>query len=309
MFISTEIDSFKKYGSNREIIKMLKDAGFEAYDFSTFLWTKEAFIYDDDYLEQAKALREYADEIGIACNQMHAPFPTRHPFNNPGYAKYLYESIALRSGKPFPVTCDAEAEYDGLLKVLITRALEIAQVLGAKICVVHPHNAFSAEQNLQIYREFEPIARRTGVKIALENMWCWAAGSPHATAAACSNHEDFAKHLSLLPEDVFVACLDIGHAEMEGLETSAVQMIKTLGNRLQCLHIHDNDKLHDSHELACSGKIDFDAICKALKEAGYEGDLTMEADRYAIRYDPSFFPKAARFMYDIGDYLRSKILK
>ena len=36
MLISTEISSFYKFGSNKEIIKLLKDVGFDAFDFSMF---------------------------------------------------------------------------------------------------------------------------------------------------------------------------------------------------------------------------------------------------------------------------------
>ena len=77
-----------------------------------------------------------------------------------------------------------------------------------------------------------------------------------------------------------VACLDIGHAEMRGLNTSAPEMIYALGHRLQALHIHDNDKWLDSHQIPFSMNIDFVAVAKALKDIGYAGELTLEADKY-----------------------------
>ena len=78
----------------------------------------------------------------------------------------------------------------------------------------------------------------------------------------------------------FVACLDIGHAEMRGSQTNAVEMIKALGTRLQALHIHDNDQWKDSHQLPFTMNIDFDAVVKALKEIEYPGYFTLEADCY-----------------------------
>ncbi len=306
MLISTEIGSIKEFGTNREILTMLKQAGFEAYDFSAMMRRSESYLFCDDYLEQAKELRRFADELGLVCNQAHAPFPVKYP-ENPYYAAYLMENLARQSGRTFSAE-RAKEEYEAIMPRLVERAVEISGVLGAKNIVVHPVNNYTAEQNAEYYETLVPFAKRAGVKIAVENMFNWKDGSPHATDAACSNHEDFVKHLSLLDEQVFVACLDIGHSEMEGLRTSAVEMIKALGSRLKCLHIHDNDKKHDLHRLACTNQIDYDAVCAALKEVGYDGDITMEADCFANRFDTAFYPKAMRFMYEIGDYLRGKIL-
>ncbi len=189
------------------------------------------------------------------------------------------------------------------------RHLKIGKILGAKICIIHPFNDFDASQNRQLYGIFEPIARDLGIKIALENMWNWKKDAPTATDAACSHHDDFAKHLSLLDKDIFVACLDVGHAEMAGLNTTNVDMINALGDRLQCLHLHDNDKHDDMHGLPYSNKINFDAICKALAENGYSGDITLEACNYPRRFEREYLPMAARQMCDIANYIRYKILK
>ena len=82
-----------------------------------------------------------------------------------------------------------------------------------------------------------------------------------------------------------VACLDLGHAEMRGSGDGAVQMIHTLGHRLQALHIHDNDRWHDSHQIPFSMDIDFEAILKALKKINYQGYFTLEADRFMGAFD------------------------
>lgn len=281
MYISTEINSFKAVGDNRKILKMLKDAGFTAYDFSMFNGSlADEILYAQDYIERAKAFRAYADEIGLPCNQAHAPFPTAKK----GDAQY--------NEKTFPV---------------IVRALEISGILGAKVCVVHPCNDYTAEENAELYRAFEPYARKAGVKIGVENMWnCVNWGTPEfrATSAACSHHDDFKAHLELLPEDVFVACLDIGHAEMTGLDTSAVQMIETLGNKLQALHIHDNDKVHDSHRLPYTGDVAFREILEALEKIGYTGDVTLEADMFARKFPLELYPQAMKLMAETADYMR-----
>ena len=290
MYISTEIHSFWAYGNDEKVVKMFKDSGFTAYDFSMFgkSWLQpNEFLASDDYLEKAKQLRAYADAIGLPCNQAHAPFPTR-------LTEAVYKDMDI-------------AAYNLRSHEQIIRAIEVAGGLGAKIIVVHPCNDYTPEQNAALYKSFEKIARKAGVKIAVENMWNWAEGAPTATAAACSHHENFKAHMDLLDKDVFVACLDIGHAEMAGLDTSAVQMIESLGSYLQALHIHDNDCIHDNHALPYTMHIKFEHILEALKKIGYRGDITMEADNFVPKFPLELYPQAARLMAEIGKYMRDKI--
>ncbi len=276
MEISTEINSIRTYDVDFEKrIKLLKDCGFTAYDFSMF---DLSITRDEKYKENALKLRKYADSIGIKCNQSHAPFPT--------------EKIG-------------DDVYNEEMTLLISRAIEISGILGAKSCVVHPVNDFNAQQNAVMYQKFFEVAKKSNVKICVENMWNWT--GDFASKAACSHHDDFKKHLELLDSNVFVACLDIGHAEMQGLDTTAVQMIKTLDNRLFALHIHDNDCRHDNHKLPYTANIDFAPIIKALKEIGYKGDITFEADTLCKVVPPSLVPSALRFMADIGYYFKREI--
>lgn len=283
-YISVDIQSFRQYGNAREIIKMLKDAGFTAYDASMFTnGVLDWMLYTDDWKEKAKEFRTYADSLGIVCNQAHAPFSS------------------ARAG---------DEKYNEWMFPRLIRAIEVCGILGVKVCVVHPCNDWSAEENARrIYLPLEPYARAAGVKIGVENMWNWTAGSPTATKAACSHHDDFKAHLDLLPNDVFVACLDIGHAEMAGLETSAVQMIETLDKRLEAIHLHDVDLLHDNHQIPFTQNIDFAKVIAALKKVGYKGDITLETS-----YGPLHAPKElqeplARYLAAVANYFKEELEK
>ena len=294
MYISTEINSFKALGSNEKVLRLLKEAGFDAYDYSMFYGSNaESEVLDfDDYLDRAKAFRRVADEIGLVCNQAHAPFPTA-------------------TNDDFPRLGMSTAEYNAYAHRKITRAIEVAGILGAKCIVVHPWNCYSAEENAALYRSFEQTARSAGVKIAVENMWnCTGKGTAdfRATPAACSHHSDFKAHMQLLPKDLFVACLDIGHAEMAGLNTDSVQMIRTLGADLQAVHLHDNDLIHDSHQLPFMMNINFGRVLGALKEIGYQGDITLEADTYIKRFPLELYPSAAHLMAQTAAYMRKYLL-
>ena len=291
MYISIDISAFAKYGCARDVVRLLQGAGFDAYDFSFFDKRFSAEFFDgDDYLERAKDFRAFTDSLGIVCNQTHAPFPTFVPTHRPMY--------------PW-LTPNDHASYNALTLRNVLRSIEVSAVLGAKVCVVHPANDGSAEQNAEFYKTLEPAARRCGVKIALENMWNIENGK--ICAAACSHPSDFKKHLDLLPADVFVACLDIGHAEMAGLDTSAVEMIYALKDRLHALHIHDNDQVNDSHQLPFTMKIPFEQVLAALKDVGYSGDVTFESSYFASNLPLETYPQAAALSAAVANYIRKQI--
>ena len=261
MKTSTEIASLSKITGEEKAVEYIAKAGFDAWDFSMFSmarfdWATGTVLKEnhplssDNYLAFARKLRKIGEDNGIHCNQSHAPFPVYCP--------------EIRSYLKRAIECTAEA--------------------GGKICVIHPDNFKSPEENAEMYFELLPFAKGCDVKIATENMWNWDNEKGHSSFAACATPESFCGHIAAVNDDYFVACLDIGHAEMKGSDTTAVEMIKALDKSLQALHIHDNNKLNDSHQIPFSMDINFDDIVKALKEIDYKGYFTLEADQYLSAY-------------------------
>ena len=257
MLISTEIHTPSLLIGEEKAVELVAKAGFDAFDFSMFVmgtydWAKKTVVNNGHPLQGkeclafARKLKKVAEDNGIHCNQSHAPFPI--------YCKEIWD--------------------------LQRRAIECTAEAGGKICVIHPDNFKSARENADLYMELLPFAKDHGVKIATENMWCWDDEKDQASFAACCNPQSFLEHLELVNDPYFVACLDIGHAEMKGLDTTAPEMILALGDYLQALHIHDNDKHHDSHALPYSMDIDFTPIAKALKQINYQGYLTLECNNH-----------------------------
>ena len=251
MKTSTEIASAAAIVGEEKAVEYIALAGFDAWDFSMFEmcrydWNKRSFIANNhplasnDYLSFAKKLKRIGDDNGIVCNQSHAPFPSFYP----GIRSYLKRAIE----------CTAEA--------------------GGEICVIHPDNNKSPQENAEMYLELLPFAKECNVKIATENMWNWDHGKDESSFAACATSESFLEHLDAVNDEFFVACLDVGHAEMRGSGSGAVNMIYALQNRLQALHIHDNDKWHDPHQIPFSMSIDFQSVADALKKIGFT-DLTI----------------------------------
>ena len=252
---STEIASIAKIVGELKAVELVAKAGFDAYDLSLFDMArfdgKQVVetghpLRSKDALQYVRQIKQVADDNGIVCNQSHAPFPVYCP------------------------------EIRDLMKT----AIEFTAEAGGEIVVIHPDNYKTPEENAEMYLELLPFAKSCGVKIATENMWNWYAGDDHASPAACSDPESFLAHLNAVNDPDFVACLDIGHAAMLGLNTSPAEMIHKLGHHLQALHIHDNDCRGDHHQLPFTMGIDFDAVVKALKGIGYTGWITMEVDRY-----------------------------
>ena len=275
MKVSTQIEKGSLLLGEERTIELIAKAGFDAWDFSMFTmcdydWDSGCLrenshpLAGNDYLAFARRLKRIGLDNGIVCNQSHAPFPTRV--------------------KP--------------IRDHLKRAIECTAEAGGEICVIHPDNNKSAEENAEMYFELLPFAKDHGVKIATENMWNWNHEKDCAREAACSHHDDFKAHIEAVNDPFFVACLDIGHAEMKGLDTDAVKMIHTLGSSLQAIHIHDNDLWHDSHQIPFSMDIDFTKVVKALKDIGYSGYFTLEADSFLKAFNADNMAEGIKDLYN-----------
>ncbi len=275
MKTSTQIEIASTYIGEEKTVELVAKAGFDAWDFSMFSmceydWEKKMLrenshpLANNEYLSFARRLKKIGLDNGIVCNQSHAPFP---------------------------VSCKAIRDF-------MKRAIECSAEAGAEICVIHPDNNKSPEENAEMYLELLPFAKEHNVKIATENMWNWNKELDCASAAACSHHDNFKAHIDAVNDPFLVACLDIGHAEMKGLDTSSEQMIHTLGSSLQALHIHDNDRWHDSHQIPFSMDIDFTKVVKALKDINYGGYFTLEADSYLRKFDATNVQEGIKDLYN-----------
>ena len=263
MKTSTELRSAAELVGERKAIELIAKAGFDGWDFSLYEICKYSKklggvvesahpLFGRKYLSFARELKQIGLDNGIVCNQSHAPTPS--------------SAAPVRSQLKRAIECTAEA--------------------GGQIIVIHPGNNYTVEENAEMYWELLPFAKECGVKIATENMWNWDKEKDQAAPAACSSPKSFLDHLEKVNDPAFVACLDVGHAQMRGQDTNAVEMIRTLGHHIQAVHLHDNDLWKDSHQIPMSMDIDFPAVMEALKEADYSGWVTLEAYNYLKAFTP-----------------------
>lgn len=287
MLLSTQTEFFtKSFGYEQGIEKLCK-IGYDRLDLTlTHLGTSDNdVLLSDNYLETALKMRNIANKYGVSFNQSHAP--------------YRFKNNDLIG--------NASDRANAILK--IKRAIEIAGAVGAEVIVVHPLHKrnfnsnspdFFFNVNMEFYSLIAETAIKNGVKIALENMWQRNIYTNGIIADVCSNPYEFARYLDALNEkySCFVACLDIGHCALTGVDPC--DAVKILGSRLRALHVHDNNTLSDMHMLPFTGTVDFIALMQALKESNYTGALTFEADKFLKRFPVDCAEQTAKFMEQIG---------
>ena len=138
MRISTEIGSIAELVGEHKAVEFCAKAGFDGWDFSMFSmsgpydWRTNSCgpsdhpLHGSQYLQFARELRKIGEDNGIRCNQSHAPFP---------------------------VSCPQ-------IRDLLKRALECTAEAGGEICIIHPDNDKSPEENAQMYLELLPFAKK-----------------------------------------------------------------------------------------------------------------------------------------------------
>ena len=293
MLVSNLTHNLTRLYGLEEAIRLNADAGFDAYDISLFALMGNEYplgFRSENYVDYAKEVRAYADSLGILCNQSHAPLA--HDNGDKAHDENTFNQIV--------------------------KSLEIASILGAKISIVHPkqhlpygvgNNAqILKELNIEFYKSLVPYCEKYGIKVAVENMWQLdPEEEKYVVDSTCSKPEEFCEYVDAIGSEWVVACLDLGHSPIVGQDVPG--MIKALGPRLQALHVHDNDLIGDLHLPPYSGKMDFDAICKALKEINYKGDITFECDgTIAFKYPAELVASSLTHLCNIGKHLRSKII-
>ncbi len=275
MNLSTQTDVTAQKLGIEKAVSMISDAGFDAIDLSMFENDSTEWVFADGFELQIKELNRIAAQKNVFFNQAHAPFPS-YRVNDETYIKRI--------------------------RPRLHRAIEAAGLLGVKNIVVHPVDfpENKKDRNLELYSDLLPTAKRAGVKIAIENMWGRDERSGVIVPNVCSVAEELADYADSLDPQWFTVCLDIGHVGL--VHEREAPFIKKLGNeRLTCVHIHDNDYVHDLHTCPFTGKLPWDEIASAFAQIDYKGDITLEADNFLARnLAPSLYPQGLQFMEAAG---------
>lgn len=111
----------------------------------------------------------------------------------------------------------------------------------------------------------------------------------------------------MLNSEWIVGCLDVGHANL--VDADVPNFIRTLGDKLKALHIHDAGHNCDFHlaPYTINGEGFWNPIMKALADINYDGELTFEADSSVLRLPNELKKAETKRLETIGRYLVSKI--
>lgn len=300
MKISTTTSNLARLYGDEQAIRLLAKAGFDSMDYSVFVHDAEKGVFNTkDFLDYAKNLKKVADEAGIAFGQFHAQIP------NPSVPDYM-----------------ARTE---LWDKLAQNSIVAAAAVECPYVVVHPlimpdrrYDELYKENfdlNLEYYGKMKDSLKKYGVKVAIENMWHFDDDKNVICPSVCSSAEEMLELAKTLGDE-FDTCLDVGHALLTGRTPES--MVYILGDRLATLHVHDNDGKDDTHDLMFNANginmmfpdnpntIDWDKFMQSLKDVGYKGTFSLEADNFIKKFPNELAFDAACFMAKVARHLVDK---
>ena len=279
-------------------MRAIAEAGFETVDYNidsqiSYDGILAGRIGTPDVMAAVAPVREAAKKYGLTVGQMHAPFPT---FRN-------------------------DPVVDGHLLRVLDDCAAACEILECPHMIVHPaflqyRDALTPERewavNLERYGAIVPALKRHGVICCLENMFVnYGTNSGHRKiiGACCSDPHEAVRYIDALNELAgekrFAFCFDTGHALLLGMDMR--RTLGVLGNRVECLHIHDNNALEDQHLAPYMGVMDWNAVIDGLKAADYRGNLSFETFNVLNVFDPALLPECLRLISATGRRFRERL--
>jgi len=160
----------------------------------------------------------------------------------------------------------------------LTKSLVLAGQLGCRLWLFHPGSRTGLspiypgkdwQQNLESVRTLLRVARREGVKIAIEN-------TPEPFPSLMKNVNDFRRFYDELDDDIGMV-LDVAHAN---LNNQIQDFIKQFSKKLVHIHVSDNDGENDLHLGIGYGNIDWENVAKMVKETEYGNLIIVESTEH-----------------------------
>jgi len=208
----------------------------------------EVMVTKDPASQDPDRMRMLADEHGLTIGAIHAPslLMTRKVWGTDPIGK-------------------------------IDRAIQVAERAHVPVVVMHPPYRWQRAYRRWLDEELPVLEARTGVIVAIENMFPVRVGKRGVTFHANQDLDE----LEGLPHLV----LDTSHAAVA--EHDPVEVRRRFGERLRHVHLSDNaGKGWDSHLPPGEGVLDLDAFCDDLVAANYAGAVSLEVDLRTHLTDP-----------------------
>lgn len=278
----------------------LKEWGFDGCDYNLEgAFNRKYGIFKDIDNVTDEQIRDYytdvrkqAEAIGFEIGQTHAEF----------------------SGHP--------RDYDGDIDEVVKRqiaCIKATHYLGAKHCVIHPvimrervYDKYVKENfdaAVDFYKKLTPYLEEYDVYCCIENMWNCDPVYSNICATILSHATEMVEMCEVLGER-FKICLDVGHALIT--QDDPVEAVRICGDKLACLHTHDNDGISDLHDLPFHKvvshapvrwkplRINWIEFMKALDEVNYRGNLNYEI---GMGFPEPFQAAAHKYLAEISRIL------
>jgi sugar phosphate isomerase/epimerase len=151
----------------------------------------------------------------------------------------------------------------------IERAVRAASEAGVPVIVTHPPYRWQRTYRRWLHEELPGLEERSGVTIAIENMFPVHVGPRPLMLHANQDLED----LEGIPHLV----LDTSHAGVA--KHDLVEVRRRFGDRLRHVHLSDNaGRGWDSHLPPGQGVLPLDPFVDDLVASGFEGTISLEID-------------------------------
>ncbi|MFT3860412.1 sugar phosphate isomerase/epimerase family protein [Micropruina sp.] len=152
----------------------------------------------------------------------------------------------------------------------LERATEAATQLGADVVVVHPPFRWQRSYATRFVEGVRELVRRSGVTIAVENMYPWRApggGDFKAYKPSWDPSDLDYDHLTL----------DLSHAATA--RQNSLDLVRSWGERLAHVHLTDGTgSAKDEHLLPGQGNQCADQVLAELTRCGYAGHVVLEVN-------------------------------
>ncbi len=252
---TTTVDFAGYTRSQAESVKYIAKAGFRYIDYSFQTdFEDRSGIYESESDGYCKKLRDQTESDGLRFVQAHSPL-----------------------GKPLLENDDGKAFVEDTV-----RCVRACSLLGIDKLVVHSGYLpdISKEECFERNRRFFNVilaeAEKYGVYILVENF-----NKMHVENVYwIDNAPDLLALIKYVDHPLFHAVWDTGHANMQ--EMPQDEALRLLGKYVKALHVQDNNGKKDQHVAPFFGTLNVDSLMKGLKDVGYNGYFTFEANRFFL---------------------------
>lgn len=159
---------------------------------------------------------------------------------------------------------------------------------GIDLVILHPTFGYDAppfsELGLKRIYKIVSFANSIGVRVAFENV-------------------ELDGYLKYITDNIKLnnvgICFDVGHFHLFFDDKFDINHFK---NKLFAIHLHDNDKKSDQHNLPFDGTVDWQDAIKKIKDMNYKGDVIIESG-YNSNYSNISLTEYYEKAYEVGKKL------